>query len=209
MTAVERTDDEIGFRPDQVRPSTATVGFGDTAAATKLPPPRPPARPLPGLTKQEQIAALARLGIDVIAQGTCQPPDLHVRLDAGQTRVPGRGHLNLIRTWHLWSAEPRADWVSWNDATQSGGFIELWLEGLTPNRTYIFDIAVTGWWRNGSSAFKVSSSAGFFASFPTSQNFTVQHLAGVLKPTSALALVQVEPVQLDGLSFHFADFHLS
>ena len=209
MTTVEKTDDEIGFRPDQVQPTATAVSFGDRTAKVEVPPRRPRARPLPGLTKAEQIAALAKLGVDVAASGTCQPPSLHARLDVGRAHVPGRGHLNLIRTWHVWSEEPRADWVSWLDVDGSGGFIELWLEGLTPNRTYIFDIAVTGWWRNSNSAFKVGSSAGFFANFPVVQSSTVQHLAGVLKPTSDLGLVRVDPIQLDGLSFYYADFHLS
>jgi hypothetical protein len=189
--------------------SGTAVSVGSSSPGTEIPARRPRQRPLPALTKQEQIAALARLGVEVVAQGACQPPDLHVRLDAGRPRVAGRGHLNLIRGGHLWSEEPRADWASWLDAEQSGGFIELWLDGLTPNGTYIFDVAVTPWWLNGSSAFTVGSSAGFFATFPATPTFTVQHLAGVLKPTSAQALVRVDPVQLDGLSFHYAEFHLS
>jgi hypothetical protein len=206
VAPVEQTDDELGYRPDQVRPTAAVVSFGNPAPATELPLRRPSGRPLPGLTKDEQIAALARLGVDVVAQGTCQPPDLHVRLDAGRARVPGRGHLNLIRSWHVRSDEPRADWVSWLDVEKLGGYVELWLEGLTPNRTYIFDVAVTGWWRNSNSAFMVASDVGFKANFPVMQTFTVQHLAGVFKPNSTTALVRVEPIQLDGLNFHYADF---
>ena len=64
---------------------------------------------------------------------------------------------------------------------------------------------MTGWWRNAGSAFQVGSSAGFFATFPSRQDLTVQHLAGVLKPTTTGGLVRVDPVQLDGLSFHYAE----
>ena len=37
MTTVEKTDDEIGFRPDQVQPTATAVSFGDRTAKVEVP----------------------------------------------------------------------------------------------------------------------------------------------------------------------------
>ncbi|MGH3916778.1 MAG: hypothetical protein ACRDTC_25705, partial [Pseudonocardiaceae bacterium] len=100
-----------------------------------------------------------------------------------------------------------ADWISWLDVASYGGIVELWFRGLTANRAYFFDIAVSGWWRNASSAFKVSSSAGFYANFPISQPHQVRNLYGILRPTADLALVRLEPIQLEALSFYHAELY--
>lgn len=205
MSAPVKTDDPLGFDLDDVRPTAATVTLPEPAPAEQLLLRRHDGLPAPELSERDRQAALEKLGISASQQALAA--SRHVRLDMRRAYVSGRGNVNLIRTWHVWSEVPRADWVSWLDVASYGGIIEMWFRGLTANRQYFFDISVTGWWRNVGSAFKVGSSAGFYANFPTYQNYQVQHLYGVLRPTADTALVRLEPIQLDGLSFYYADLY--
>jgi hypothetical protein len=204
VSTPHKTDDALGYDLEDLRlaTTTATATLGQPAPAEQLPTRKHDGPAPPELAERDRRAALEKLGISVAQQAAAVR---HVRLDMRRAYVAGRGNVNLIRTWHVWSDVPRADWVSWLDISNYGGIIEMWFRGLTANRQYFFDIAVTGWWRNTSSAFKVSSSAGFYANFPTSQNSSVQHLYGVLRPTSNLALVRLEPIELTGLSFYHTE----
>jgi hypothetical protein len=103
-------------------------------------------------------------------------------------------------------AEARADVLAIRDASARARLVDEDVTAerlrLTVNKQYLISIAVSGWKLNSSSAFKVSSSAGFFANFPVSSTGDVQYLYGVLEATSNMALVRVEPIQLDALSFY-------
>lgn len=198
MTELHRTDDEIGVALDDLRPETAAATVG-----TEVPPARLPSRandgyPALALPDRDREAALKELGIDTFDAALAS----QVRLDMRRPYVSGKGHVNLIRFSHMWSEVPRADWISWLDVAGFGGIVETWLKGLQPNKQYLIELTVSGWRRDNTSAFKVGSSAGFYANFPVSQTGQVQYLYGVLKPTSDLALVRLEPINMDMLSFY-------
>jgi hypothetical protein len=204
-TRPHKTDDPLGYDLNDMSPAAATITLAQPAPAERLPTRKHDGLPPPELSERDRQAALDTLGISTSQQTLAA--SRHVRLDMRRAYVSGRGHVNLIRTWHVWSEVPRADWLSWLDVASFGGIIELWFRGLTANRQYFFNIAVSGWWRNASSAFKVGSSAGFYANFPAYQTYQVQYLYGVLHPTDNMALVRLEPIQLDGLSFYHAELY--
>jgi hypothetical protein len=197
MTELRRTDDEIGVDLDTLRPESASATLGTAAPEVRLPSREHDGFAAPQLSEKERQAVLKASGIETQEANLAS----HVRLDMRRAYVSGKGYINLIRFSHVWSEVPRADWLRWLDVDGVGGIVEMWFQGLTANSQYLISIAVSGWKRNSSSAFKVASSAGFYANFPVSSG-QVQYLYGVLKPTSTLALVRVDPIELDALSFY-------
>jgi hypothetical protein len=198
MTELRRTDDEIGVDLDTLRPEAASTTLGTAAPEVRLPRREHDGFAALQLSESERQAVLKALGIDTPEANLAS----HVRLDMRRAYVSSKGHVNLIRFSHVWSEVPRADWLRWLDVAGFGGIVEMWFKGLTANRQYLISIVVSGWRLNSSAAFKVSSSGGFYANFPVSPTGQVQYLYGVLKPTSDLALVRLEPTQLDALSFY-------
>jgi hypothetical protein len=198
MTELPRTDDEIGVDLDDLRVTVASATVGTKAPEVRLPSREHDGFPAVELSEHDRQTALKQLGIDAAEVNLAS----HVRLDMRRPYVSGKGHVNLIRFSHVWSEVPRADWVRWLDVAGFGGIVEMWFDGLTANKQYLVSIAVSGWKVNSSSAFKVGSSGGFYANFPVSPSGQVQYLYGILKPTSNLALVRLEPIQLDALSFY-------
>ena len=198
MTELHRTDDEIGVSLDDLRPASATATVGVAAPEVRLPSRVHDGFPALDLPEEDRLAALKDLGVDVVDTALAN----HVKLDMRRPYVSGKGHVNLIRFSHIWSEVPRADWISWLDVAGFGGIVEMWFKGLTAGKDYLVAIAVSGWKKDGTSAFKVGSSAGFHASFPVSQTGQVQYLYGLLKPAGNLALVRLDPVKLETLSFY-------
>jgi hypothetical protein len=198
MTELHRTNDEIGVDLDILRPESASATLGTATQEVRLPSREHDGFAAPQLSESERQGVLKVLGIGTPEANLAS----HVRLDMRQAYVSGKGHINLIRFSHVWSEVPRADWLRWLDVAGFGGTVEMWFDGLTVNKQYLISIAVSGWKLNSSSAFKVGSSAGFYANFPVSQTGQVQYLYGVLTPTSNLALVRLDPIQLDALSFY-------
>lgn len=197
------TDDLLGYDLNEVTPDFVTVALPERMEAEVLRV-REHDGGSPPLLRLERVR-------DAYAELRLRPSSyhlfdssLHVQLDMRNPWVQGRGHVNLIRTWHVWCDVPRADWLSWLDVDGTGGIIELWLHDLTPGAEYILDVKVTGAWRSGSSAFKVGSSANFWANYPVPSSYQAQHLMGVLQPNDAAALVRIEPVDLNSVSFHQA-----
>jgi hypothetical protein len=197
-TELARTDDELGVDLDTLRPRSASATLGTARQEVRLASRQHDGFAAPQLSASERQAVLKALKIDLPQANLVS----HVRLDMRRAYVSGKGHINLIQFSHVWSEVPRADWLSWLGVASSGGIVEMWFNGLTVNKQYLISIAVSGWKLNSSSAFKVSSSAGFFANFPVSSTGDVQYLYGVLEATSNMALVRVEPIQLDALSFY-------
>ena len=197
MIELARTDDEIGVDLDALRLTSATATLGTPAPAVPLPRRKHDGFAAPQLAESERQKAANALKIDTTKANLAR----HVRLDMRRAYVSGKGHIDLVRFSNVYSEVPRADWVRWLDVDNFGGIVEMWFKNLTVNAQYLVSIVVSGWRRNSNSAFKVSSSAGFYANFPVSSG-QVQYLHGVLEPTSSLALVRVEPIQLDELSFY-------
>src|SRR5512139_3118436 len=130
MTALPRTDDEIGVDLDDLRPTTATATPGERAPEVRLPNRDNDGFPAIELSEQDRQVALKQLGIEAVEANLAS----YVRLDIREAYVPGKGHLNLIRFSHVWSEVPRADWLRWLDIAGIGGIVEMWLDGLTANK---------------------------------------------------------------------------
>ncbi len=198
MTELHRTEDEIGVSLDELRPASVAATVGVEAPEVKLPTREHDGYPALELDAPAREAVLKELGVGTLDTALAN----HVRLDMRRPYVSGKGHVNLIRFSHVWSEVPRADWISWLDIAGFGGIVEMWFKGLTAGKDYLIAIAVSGWKKDSTSAFKVGSSAGFHASFPVSQTGQMQYLYGLLKPTGDLALVRLDPVKLETLSFY-------
>jgi hypothetical protein len=196
------TDSLIGYDLDAITPPDVIVTLPRLIEAGDLPVRDHEGWPSPNLPMKQVYDSLALLGVSA-TWATIAGTGPHVSLDMRTPWVRGRGYVNLIRTWHVWSDVPRADWLSWLDGNRDGGIIELWLDGLQPGSEYILDIAVTGTANGTGAVFRVGSSAGFWADYPVS-GYKTQHLLGVLQPRQDRALVHIDHIALDSVSFHSA-----
>jgi hypothetical protein len=115
---------------------------------------------------------------------------------------PG-GYLNFIDgRWDVWGEVDRADWYS---IPNTGGQVEIWFQGLPPNKLWLAVLEVQAWHASGSPAqFRVGSSntgPQFVAA-----TLQVQYL-GVLftnAQPSGLSLVALTPVNLGAFAFYRA-----
>jgi hypothetical protein len=194
-----RTDDPLGYLSeltfDEVTAVLPEAADPVDVVIREHDGPAPPQLPASAL-----VAVIATIGI-TLAEAVLGS---HVSLDIRRPWVRDRGHVDLVRGWFALPDVPRADWPSWLDVDGAGGGIELWLEGLTAGERYVLDVSVTGWPRGSGSAFMVRSSAGLFANYPVTSGSRTQHLLGVLEPDRPDELVQVDPIDLELVSFHRA-----
>jgi hypothetical protein len=194
------TEDLLGVDLGTITPSEAVASLPHPVEAGELLIREHDGWPPPTVTLQELHHSISLLGIVL---SWPQLVNHHVWLDMRTPWVQGRGWVNLIRTWHVFSSVPRADWLSWIDADRAGGLIEIWLDSLEPGADYILDVALSGTVRGSGAAFQVGSSAHFWADYPV-VGFKKQHLLGVLQPTESRVLVRIEPRNLDSMSFYSA-----